>query len=212
MSSLSPGAQPPRSILNWPNGITLARIFLVGPLVICLLNLNSGWPYWRHLALATFVLMAFSDILDGYLARRMGAETPIGGFLDPVADKLLVTSAVILLAIEQTAVPGYRLPSWVPVIAIGKDLLIVIGFLLLYAATGEFQLQPRRLGKTCTTVQLLLVAYVLVAPSLPAGPAWLLTALSAVASLIAVVTLADYIRAGNRFAVDHPPDGTKGTL
>ncbi len=190
------------SLLNWPNRLTIARILLVAPLVICLLNLNSGWAGWRHLAIVLFGLMAASDGLDGYLARHLHAETALGGFLDPVADKLLVTCAVVLLAIEPTAVPGFQLPSWVPVIAIGKDVLIVIGFLLVYAASGAFMLQPRALGKACTLVQLILVAYVLVAPSLPVRVPWLLTALSAGASLVAVIALADYIREGNRFAAE----------
>src|SRR3989304_193707 len=129
--------------LNWPNRITISRIVLVVPFVICLLNLNEPWPGWRYLALALFVVMGFSDALDGFLARRLGESTPLGRYLDPVGDKLLITSAVILLSIDATAVPDFRLPSWVPVIAIGKDVLTVIGFLVVFAATGQFFIQPR---------------------------------------------------------------------
>ena len=109
--------------LNWPNRITIARIVLVGPLVICLLRLNSGWEHWRHLALALVTITALSDALDGFLARRLGEETPLGRFLDPVADKLLIACAVVLLSVNSTAVIGFRLPSWVPVVALGKDVL-----------------------------------------------------------------------------------------
>ena len=136
------------------------------PFVICMLNVNASWHGWR-LPWPSFFLMAVSDALDGFLARRLGEATPLGRYLDPIGDKLLITSAVILLAIESTALPGYRLPSWVPVIAIGKDVLTVIGFALVYATTGQFFVQPRTLGKACTLVQLMMVAYALGRP----GPA-----------------------------------------
>lgn len=185
--------------LNWPNRITIARIVLVAPLVICLLHLNDSRHDWRHIALMLFCLMAFSDALDGFLARRLHAATQIGRFLDPIADKLLITCAVILLSIDATAVHGYQLPSWVPVIALGKDILTVIGFVLVYMATGRFFVEPRFWGKACTTIQLLMVAYVLLAPDLPDGWNGLLTALAILSSALAVIALADYIRLGNRF-------------
>ena len=185
--------------LNWPNRITIARIALVPPFVICLLYMNTDWFGWRYVGLALFVVMAISDAFDGFLARHLGESTPLGRFLDPVADKLLTTCAVILLAIDATAVPGFRLPGWVAVIAIGKDVLTVLGFGLVYIATGEYFVRPRFWGKACTLVQLLMVGYVLVAPELPLvlqriGPLfwWL-------ASGLAVVALVDYGRIGNRF-------------
>ncbi len=189
--------------LNWPNRITIARIVLVAPLVICLLNLNTGWMGWRRVALGLFTLMAISDLLDGFLARRLKEETPLGRFLDPVADKLLIASAVILLTAEATAVPGFRLPSWVVVIAIGKEVLLLIGFGLVYATTGEFFVRPRTWGKACTLVQLVMIAFCLLAPDLPAAVqrAWLI--LYWCACGLAIVAIVDYLRIGNRFAAEH---------
>ena len=192
--------------LNWPNRITIGRIVLVAPMVICLLNLNAAWPGWRYLALGLFSLMAISDALDGFLARRLKEETQLGRFLDPVADKLLITCVVVLLAIESTSVAGFKLPSWVPVIAIGKDVFTVIGFVLIYATTGRFFVEPRVWGKGCTLIQLVMVAYCLVAPDLAR---WvphtrlILSSLYWTASAAAVIALADYIRIGNRFAAKH---------
>ena len=189
--------------LNWPNRLTMARIILVAPLVICLLNLHADWPHWRRLALGILAAMMITDALDGFLARRLGEETPLGRFLDPVADKLLITCAVILLAIESTAVQGYRLPSWVPVVAIGKDLLTVIGFGLIYATTGEYFVRPRIWGKACTAVQLAMIAFCLLAPDLdmvlPAVPT-IFMGLYWFAGGLAIIAVADYIRIGNRFA------------
>ena len=195
--------------LNWPNRVTITRIFLVIPLVICLLNLNTGWAPWRHLALVFFALTAVGDALDGYLARRLHQETPLGRFLDPLADKLLIASTVVLLAIEATAVPGFRLPSWVAVIAVSKDLLTVIGFGLVHATTGEFFIQPRIWGKLCTFVQLAMIAFALAAPDLPAWLAQVLPVLWWVASGLAVVAVIDYVTIGNRFAVQRHEEELK---
>ena len=189
--------------LNWPNRITIGRILLVTPLVICLLNLNSGGTAWRHVAFGLVVVMAVSDALDGFLARRLNEETPLGRFLDPVADKLLIVCAVVLLAIDSTAVPGFKLPSWVPVIALGKDVLTLIGFAMVYATTGQYFVRARIWGKACTLVQLVMIAYCLVAPDLaaPLRRAW--PGLYGLASALAIIAIVDYLKIGNRFAADY---------
>ncbi|MBI4718056.1 MAG: CDP-alcohol phosphatidyltransferase family protein [Planctomycetes bacterium] len=188
--------------LNWPNRITIARIVLVAPLVICLLNLNEGWPGWRHVTLVLFVLLAGSDGIDGFLARRLHEETPLGKFLDPLADKLLIACAVVILAIDATAVPGFRLPSWVPVIAVGKDLLTVIGFLLVHATTDKYFIRPRFLGKACTLVQFVMVALVLLGPDLPQAARPVVALSWWIASGLAIAAVVDYLRIGNRFAAE----------
>ncbi len=194
------------SWLNWPNRLTITRIVLIAPLVICLLNLNGDWPHWRHVAMIIFIVMAITDGLDGYLARRLCEETPLGRFLDPVADKLLISCTVIFLAVESTAVQGFVFPSWVPVIAIGKDILTVIGFGLIYATTSQYLIEPRIWGKVCTAVQLGLIAYCLLAPDiagfLPQAHT-IFTGLYWVASGLAIVAMMDYIHIGNRFVATH---------
>ena len=189
--------------LNWPNRITIGRIILVGPLVICLLNLDAAVPHVRRLTLALLVIMALSDALDGYLARRLSEESALGRFLDPVADKLLISCAVIILAIESIGVPGFTLPNWVPVIALGKDVLVVLGCLLVYLVTGEFFIEPRAWGKACTLVQLVMLVAVLVGPDLPATLQRIVPALWWAASGLAVVATMDYLRVGNRIAAGH---------
>lgn len=191
------------SWLTWPNRITVARIILVVPLVICLLNLHHPDAPWRRIALVLFAAMALSDGLDGYLARKLKQESAVGGFLDPVADKLLITCAVVILSLDATAVSGFQLPSWVPVIAIGKDLLTIIGFLLIYATTNQFYIRPRIWGKACTTIQLVMVGYVLAGPDFPETWPVLVPFFSWTASAVAILAAADYIRVGNRFASEH---------
>ena len=186
--------------LNWPNRITIGRIIFVGPLVICLLNLDVAVPHVRRLTLAILVIMALSDALDGYLARRLNKESALGRFLDPVADKLLISCAVVILAVESIGVPGFTLPNWVPVIALGKDVLVVIGVLLVYLVTGAFFVEPRVWGKACTLVQLVMLVAVLLAPDLPVALQRIVPALWWAASGLAVVAIVDYLVVGNRIA------------
>lgn len=188
------------SWLNWPNRITLSRIILLPPFIIALINLQSPWPGWRYLALALFALMGLSDAIDGYLARRLRQITALGRFLDPVADKLLVTASLILLAVPDTSVPGFRIPSWVPVVAIGKDAITLLGFTMIYMATGKTFIRPRPLGKLCTLLQLLLIGFALAGPNLPPVVQAGFPALWWIASAVAVAAVVDYVRLGNAFA------------
>lgn len=187
--------------LTWANRITVSRIVLVAPFAVCLLNLREpGWEtISRRTALAVMAVMAASDLLDGLLARRLRQETPLGRFLDPVADKLLVVCAVVLLGHAETSVPGYVLPSVVLVAAIGKDVLVVVGFCLIYLITARVCIVPRRLGKVCTVVQLGMVAAVLLGPDLPASVRWVPRAIWWVASGLAAAAAVDYFRFGQRF-------------
>lgn len=192
--------------LGWPNRISLARILCVAPFVVILLNLDEPGRSWlRWAAVGLFGMMAASDALDGYLARRMKDESPLGAFLDPLGDKLLVTAAVIILAVQgildDTDADNPRrlyLPDWAAVAAIGKDLVVCIGFGLLRLTTGRIHIRPSRLGKWCTTVQLAMVLSILVWPNLPPMTARLPEALWTAATILAVLAALAYIRTGIR--------------
>ena len=108
--------------ISWPTRFTLLRIFLVIPFVSCMLTINdpelssSARTAVRYVAFAVYLFMAISDGLDGYLARQRGQTTKLGAFLDPVADKLLITSACLLLVSNRAhlgcapGLPHDRLP------------------------------------------------------------------------------------------------------
>lgn len=193
--------------LGWPNRISIGRVLFVAPFVICLLNLNQPGQTWlRWLAIGLFAVMAASDGLDGWLARRLRQESLLGAFLDPLADKLLVTATVIILAIrgvlDESDPENLRtlyLPNWVAVTAIGKDLVVCIGFGILRLTTGRLHIRPRRLGKWCTTVQLLMVLSMLLWPSLPETMRGLPEILWITATILAVAAALDYVRIGSRF-------------
>jgi len=195
--------------MSWPNRITLGRILLTAPFVIAMLHINDPEyvPWARYAALAIFVAIAASDALDGYLARRQNRVTKLGSFLDPLADKVLVTSACLLLASGRSAVPGARLPDAVVVIIIGKDLYIVLGFTVIYLITSEIKIVPVAMGKLCTVLQLSMVVAVLVCPEanrwVPGFTEYFVRALwwgaSAAAALAAVI----YTRNGSRYVNEY---------
>lgn len=191
--------------ISWPNRLTLTRILLVGPFVLMLLHLQD--PAWhehaRRAALVIFALMAFSDGLDGYLARRLHEESAVGRFLDPLADKLLILTSVILLARQDTCVPGMRLPDIVAIIVVGKDIIIVVGFCLIYFMTSRAYIDPRWSGKWCTTLQLAMVIAVLLSPNLPGVLEPLPRLLWWAASALAVITVINYFQIGRRFIAQH---------
>jgi len=204
--------------LGWPNRITIARLLLIWPFALCLLYLNEPDYEWlRRVAVGVFALMAFSDALDGYLARRLRDESPLGRFLDPMADKLLITVAVLMLCVKgihdiSDATPGsvMRLPGWVAVIAVGKDVVVSIGFTTVYFATGRVFIKSRFLGKSCTVVQLFLVLSMLLWPDLPVWLSGLPKVLWYVATALAVAATFDYVRLGTAYVVAVAAENRRG--
>lgn len=191
--------------MGWANRVTIARLLLIAPFVICLLNLNDpGHGYLRYVAIGIFTIMALSDFVDGYLARRFHDESPLGAFLDPLADKLLITLAVIILAVNGVSDDGspahvLKLPNYVAVAAIGKDLLVSIGFAVVYLSTGKVFIQVSRIGKWCTGIELIMLLAMLLWMHLP-GPLYhIIRGLWYAVVFIAAVTTIDYIRIGSRF-------------
>lgn len=150
--------------LHWPNVITVARLVLLIPFLVCLVRVHAGEAWVRYVALGLLIVMSASDVLDGYIARRTGRTTALGRFLDPLADKLLILGSLFVLAIDPLSQPGFEVPNWVPAVALSKDLLTVVGILWIRWRTGRDVVRPRVLGKVCTAVQLLLIGLVLIAP------------------------------------------------
>lgn len=145
-----------RSIpINVPNTVTLLRILLTPLFAIYLIRHLLG------LALLVFAIAAVSDGLDGLIARLFRQKTSLGAYLDPAADKLLLTTAFVTLAIQE------QIPSWLAVIVITRDVLIVFGIALFIITHREFQPVPSILSKTTTVAQLASVLAVLVGYQAP---------------------------------------------
>jgi cardiolipin synthase len=198
--------------LNWANRITILRILLIVPFVIFMLKINdeSLKAYQQNLIRYTatfiFVVMAISDAIDGYLARKKRQITQLGAFLDPMADKLLITSACLLLFSNRGHVDGFRLPGTVVVLIISKDLLLSIGFIIVYLITSQIRIVPIFIGKLATTLQLAMVTAILIAPEasvLIKGWIWFLRFLWWSAAATAVAAILVYIRNGIRFVNEY---------
>ncbi len=154
------------SALSWPNRITLLRLMLVAPFVVALLHLRQYEPAARYVALGIFMAMAVSDFADGILARRLNQRTRLGAILDPLADKVMIACATVLLALPNSSVAGAVLPKWLVVAVIAKDLWATIGFVVVYMVTDRICDRPTRTGKFSTSMQLIMVTVVLLSPEL----------------------------------------------
>ena len=106
-------------MLNLPNFISVARIILVPLFIILSINQEFGWAFF------IFVVAAISDAVDGLLARLLQQRTVLGSYLDPAADKLLTTSAYVILAVLNI------IPGWLAVIVVSRDVIIILGIMIL---------------------------------------------------------------------------------
>jgi len=194
--------------LNWATRITIFRILLIIPFVSFMLKINDPGigaftrDAMRYVSILLFLIMAVSDGVDGYLARRKNQITKLGSFLDPVADKLLITSACLLLASQRAHVEDFMLPPTVVVLIIGKDLFLLIGFVIVYLITSKIHIAPAFIGKLATTLQLSMVAGILIAPEaskIIAGWIWFLRTLWWSAAGTAILATLIYIRDGSRY-------------
>lgn len=143
------------------NKITILRILLI-PFFIAqvLYFIETGREEYRWLAFLTFAVAAICDGVDGYIARRYHQRSELGAFLDPLADKLLLVSAVILLSLNNR--PHLeRLPPWLTATIIGRDVILTIGLVVVYYTCGKVTIRPHLIGKAATVLQMIAVCWIL---------------------------------------------------
>ena len=146
------------SILSLPNLITLLRIGAIPVFLILLTDRR----YTE--ALVVFAIAGATDSLDGAIARLTNSRTTLGSYIDPLADKLLLVSSFLILTFL-----GF-IPHWLAIIVISRDVIILVGFIVLYIITGRsIVVRPSFVGKASTFFQLLTVTQTLVALH---NPAW----------------------------------------
>lgn len=189
------------------NQITILRTLLILPFVICMLKVNNPdfGTLARYAALVIFLLMATGDAYDGYLARKKNQVTKLGSFLDPMADKLLMTCACLLLASDRAAINGFKLPPTVVVLIIGKDLFLLLGFIIVYFITFQVRIIPAYIGKIASFLQMSMVTAILIAPEMSIvvpGWIWFLRFLWYSAAGTAIITTLIYIQTGSHYIED----------
>lgn len=138
-----------------PNILSILRMVLIPFFVMALIY---GHP---ETALWIFISAGITDGLDGFIARVFDQKSDLGAFLDPMADKLLLTSALIALAIPEAGIP-HGIPTWLPVLTITRDVVIVLIALSLNVTFSVKNFPPSGLGKVTTFFQITFVAAVLI--------------------------------------------------
>jgi cardiolipin synthase len=135
--------------MNIPNLLTLLRVILVPIVVIFLIQGSFGK------AMIAFVTAALTDALDGFLARTLGQQTALGAYLDPIADKALLASSFVTLSVLHV------IPGWLTVIVISRDIVILLGILVLSMMSIPVKIRPTSVSKITTAMQLITVLAVL---------------------------------------------------
>ncbi len=179
--------------MNLPNKLTVFRVILIVPFVLLMLGSSAQWDWFMavfggivdyadYIALGIFIIASLTDLLDGKIARRYNLVTNFGKFMDPLADKLLVCSALICL-IELD-----RIPAWIVIIIISREF-IISGFRLV-AADNRVVIAANYWGKFKTTFQIIMVCLMIVnIESLN----MLTQIIMWIAVILTIVSLIDYI-------------------
>jgi cardiolipin synthase len=188
------------AVLTAANQLTLLRLLLVPVFVLFMLYNRPGW------ALVTFAVAGATDAFDGLLARHFGQPTTLGAWLDPMADKLLVAAVFVMLTL-----PGLghanRLPLWLTVIVLSRDIAIVLTVAIVNLAVRRHTFRPSLLGK-CATVVFVLTGVVALYANYRGEPSELFT-LGVYASLfLTIASTTEYVfRVMRELANDQPMDG-----
>ena len=165
-------------LANW---LTTLRILLI-PVFVTLLVYRRPRE-----AFLVFCAASLTDLLDGYIARSHGSQTRLGAFLDPVADKLLLTSAFVTLTYLKV------IPFWIAVVVVSRDLVLSVGVLVIHVAGGTVHPMPSMLGKLSTVFQMATVLAAMMSfyfrafPGLPKVLAWVTAAFTVASGLQYIV-------------------------
>jgi cardiolipin synthase (CMP-forming) len=199
--------------LTVANLLTIARMVMIPLLVTLILSNHAGWAF------LVFVAAGLTDALDGLIARHWRQSSALGAFLDPTADKLLMTACFVILSIPDhpKSIPDFEIanhmPIYLTIVTISRDVFIVMISLLIHLTSGVAAFAPSVLGKLTTATQIVMVGVVLLlnwladpAPVLVQGLAWLTLALT-VASGLHYIYRAGRLAEGSAGAALPPPGG-----
>lgn len=171
--------------MNLANKISIARIILI-PFFIASIIYSR-----MDIALIFFTLAIISDGVDGFIARSLRQKTKLGTILDPLADKMLLISAYICLSMASSIPNQLRLPPYVPIIVISRDVIIVLGSIMIHLITGDLKVAPSAIGKITTFFQMITIVSILT----KFNYSYIIWNATIVLTIISGV---DYIRKGSR--------------
>ena len=166
--------------MNLPNKLTIARVIMIPLFLICLyLNIGCG----KYIAVGIFILASLTDLLDGKIARKYNLVTNFGKFMDPLADKLLVSAALICLC-------GSKIPAWIVIVIISREF-IISGFRLIAADNGVV-IAASYWGKFKTAFQMITIIMLVLNLNVPFMNI-INTVLIYISLGLTVISLIDYI-------------------
>ncbi len=179
--------------MNVANNLSILRVILVPVFVVCLVYASPERAALHQAATLIFIVACLTDALDGYLARRLGQITVFGSYVDPLADKILLTSGFLALSFMTHLPITMRIPAWVTVPVIARDLVILTGAAMMFFTTGSLKAKPLLVSKITTLFQMLTLLGALVS-----APPPLQYTLYALTVTLTVISGMSYIRMGGR--------------
>jgi cardiolipin synthase len=141
------------------NKVTIVRILLVPFFIVQVLYyVDTGNETYRALAVLSFALAAISDGVDGYISRRYNQHSELGKILDPLADKLLLVSGIVLLSLKNEP-HLHRIPMWLTATVLSRDALLILGLAIIQQVCGKVSVRPVMVGKVATVLQMACVLW-----------------------------------------------------
>ena len=143
------------SNMTFANKITICRIIIVPFFIAAVLYYSPEFDFLRFVALGLFSFAVISDVLDGYIARTRDQKTTAGAILDPLADKLLLISAFTCLYFKpEIASPSLPFPIWLTVAVISRDIILLLGTMIIFLVRGVFNVEPTKWGRATAFFQI----------------------------------------------------------
>ena len=143
------------------NKVTIFRILLIPFFVVeVLYYVRNGEELCRLLAILSFGIAAGCDGVDGYIARRYNQRSELGAILDPIADKLLLVSGIVVLSFDRAPYLE-SIPLWLTGTIIGRDILLLVGLVVIQLTVGKVRVRPRIIGKVATVTQMIVICWIL---------------------------------------------------
>jgi cardiolipin synthase (CMP-forming) len=148
-------------VMTTANKITIVRILLVPFFIVQIIYYaRTGQAGYRLGALLSFAVASLADALDGYVARHYNQRSELGAILDPLADKLLLTSAIIILSLENHRYLDH-IPMWLTVTVLSRDAIILLGMAVIHYTVSKVKVRARATGKIATVFQMATVLWIL---------------------------------------------------
>ena len=180
-------------MLTIPNYISILRILLVPVFVASVVYyVERQEEIYRYLAILVFAVAAISDAVDGFLARHLNQSSKLGAILDPLADKLLLVSGIVILSLDPRPILP-SIPIWLTTLVISRDAILPLGTILISYTGAVPKVRPRLMGKLATVTQMTMILWALFKAPL-AG----LQALIVLSGLLTFASGVQYIRDGVR--------------